>query len=297
VVIGNGNVALDVARMLAADPEYLARTDIADHALDALRTSNVREVIVLGRRGPADAAFSLKELLGLTRTPGLQVVTRMEELEADARWAAQTPRAIVRRKVDLLRDLAIRRSGTGRTVVLRFLATLTEVIGTDRVEAITLNRNAVVGADSAAQPAPTGETETLSCGLVVGSVGTRGTRIPGLPFDEDRGTIPHVEGRVKDPCEDVSLPGIYVTGWIKRGPSGVIGTNKQCAGETVQRLLEDFRAGRLPAPTADMPTVPDAITRDGWLQLDRHERAMGRERNRPRVKLVDRDAANAALGR
>ncbi|WP_020661468.1 FAD-dependent oxidoreductase [Amycolatopsis benzoatilytica] len=273
VVIGNGNVALDVARILTADPERLAKTDIADPALAQLRSSSVREVVVVGRRGPVQAAFTTKELLGLARTPGADLVVRPEEL----------PEPDGESKIDLLAELAGRRPSADRRVALRFLAAPTEITGDGWVEGVRLCRTRLVADNGVVRAIPTDDFEELACGLVFRSVGYRGSPLPGLPFDDRRGVIPNDAGRV-------AVPGVYATGWIKRGPSGVIGTNRKCARDTVGALLDDFREGRLPAP-AEAGDIADVLPRHidlgGWRRINDHEVDAGRRQRRPRVKLVD----------
>ncbi|WP_330457497.1 FAD-dependent oxidoreductase [Streptomyces sp. NBC_00820] len=291
VVVGNGNVALDVARVLTADPASLARTDIADGALDALRGSRVREVVVLGRRGPAEASFTLPELLALAALDSVDVVVEgwPEGLAPDT-----SPRTA------LLAELAARTPVPGRRrIVLRFLTTPTRVLGDDRVTGLEVARTELrTDDDGTVRAVPTGETETIATSLVLRSVGYRARPVPGLPFDEGTGTVPHERGRVE--------PGVYVAGWIKRGPTGFIGTNKTCAEETVAALLDDFDAGRLTAPadasgTAAPPGAmgtpgttgttgsAEVVDLDGWQAIDRAERAAGALQGRPRVKITDRD--------
>jgi ferredoxin/flavodoxin---NADP+ reductase len=214
VIVGNGNVALDVARILAAEPESLAATDIADHALEALRDSKIREVIVLGRRGAAQAAYTTPELLGLRKLAGVDLVIDAAEVADDS------VTGVAQLKVDVAREIAGQgEAGYERRIVLRYLASPVEVIGDGSVEGIRLVRNELrPGPDGEHRAHPTDRYETLEAGLVLRSVGYRGTALPGMPFDEGRGVIPNSQGRVE--------PGVYTTGWVKRGPSGVIGTNK-----------------------------------------------------------------------
>ncbi|MFF5761359.1 FAD-dependent oxidoreductase [Streptomyces tanashiensis] len=272
VVIGNGNVALDVARILTADPDALARTDISDRALAALRTSRVREVVVLGRRGPAEAAFTLPELLALAALDTVDVL--VEGPPADVPEGTD-PRAGV------LAELAARTPVPGRRrIVLRFRTRPARIVGDDRVTGLTVERTG---------PRAGEDAETIETSLVLRAIGYRARPVPGLPFDETTGTVPHERGRVR--------PGVYVTGWIKRGPSGFIGTNKSCAQETVSALLDDLEAGLLTAPAGDGPPAgghPDAVGLDGWRAIDARERAEGGLQGRPRVKIVDREALLAA---
>lgn len=293
VIVGNGNVALDVARILITDVDALAKTDIADHALAALRESRVREVVVVGRRGPLEAAFTTKELLGLAEVAGADLVTWPDEIAvtADMRAHIVDPDASVELyKAELLAELSTAAPQSERRVVLRFLASPTEVLGADRVEALRLTRTRLVTEDGRTIAVPTGEVEELECGLLFRSVGYLGQPIDGLPFEASRGVIPNDLGRVKDPSTEGVIPGMYVTGWIKRGPSGVIGSNKRCARETVSALLDDFLAGRLPMPEDGAPDVseilPGVVGSDGWKRIDEHERSTGRASGRPRQKIV-----------
>ncbi|MGC4962474.1 4Fe-4S binding protein [Gordonia sp. DT101] len=240
VVIGNGNVALDVARILTADPETLADTTISRHALSALRSSAIDEVVVLGRRGPTHAAFTLPELIGLV-DHGANVVVDPEDLAQ-----ARTPPAddaTTRAKLDLLTEVAASTPRPGRRIRLSFHRSPAAVeLDTDgRAAGVVVARNTV---DDAGAITPTGTTDTIDAGLVLTSIGYRGVAVPGLPFDDTRGVIPHDAGRIID--GGAPVPGMYVTGWIKRGPSGFIGTNKTDSAETVASLLTDLEAGRLP---------------------------------------------------
>jgi ferredoxin--NADP+ reductase len=300
VVVGNGNVALDVARMLVLSHEELARTDIADHALEALRHSRVREVVVLGRRGPAQASFTNPELRELADLREADVIVDPAEARLDAvseSWIASGGAdATARRNVEVLqRYAATPPSGRPRRIVLRFLRSPVQIIGSGRVEAVVLERNELVAdPDGVPRARPTGERETLAAGLVLRSIGYVGSPLPGVPFDERHSTIHNSGGRVTDPRSGQPLPGVYVAGWIKRGPSGVIGTNKKCAQESTERLLEDFAAGLLPEPRAQ----PDeliarlrargvrVVDYAGWEAIDAYERQLGEPHGRPRVKLV-----------
>ncbi len=282
VVIGNGNVALDVARMLVLTREELAVTDVADHALEALAASPVTEVVVLGRRGPAQAAWTTPELRELGELTDADVVVAPFDAPLD------TDDKQVRRNVEVVQDYAQREpSGKRRRVVLRFCTSPVEVLGTDRVEGVRVVRTEVVlEPDGALRAMPTDEEEVIPCGLVVRSVGYRGRPIDGLPFDERRATLPNEAGRIE--------PGVYCAGWIKRGPSGVIGTNKKDAVETVATLLADHAAGALPEPSGDAAAfralldeqAPEHIDFAGWQRIDEHERGLGEPHGRPRVKLV-----------
>src|SRR4051812_29453176 len=291
VVIGNGNVAIDVARMLMLAPGELAATDTADHAIAALAASRVREVVLIGRRGPAQAAFTNPELLELGELARADVVVDPVELDLDAASAAwlESDEAgrTARRNVEILREYAAReRAGASHRVVLRFLRSPVDVLGDadGRTTGLRIARNRIErGADGRLRAVATGEEEVIECGLVLRSIGYRGEPLPGIPFDARRGLIANRDGRV--------ALGEYAVGWIKRGPSGVIGTNKKCAADTVARILEDRDAGRLgrPArPAGDWlrERVADIVTWDGWNAIDAHESAAGEPHGRPRVKLV-----------
>lgn len=292
VVVGNGNVATDVARMLALTREELAETDVADHALEALAESNVREIVVLGRRGPAQAAFTNPELLELGEMTDADVFVDPGDAELDplskAFIESDAARATAKKNVDIIAGYAAREPlGKRRRIVLRFLVSPVELLGSERVEGIRIAHNELVeGDDGAIRPRPSGITEELDCGLVFRSIGYRGTRIPGVPFDESRCVIPNSQGRI--------LTGEYAVGWIKRGPTGIIGTNKRDAQETVDSLLEDLDAERLPAPRdPDRDSLeallaerqPDVVSYAGWQAVDRAEREAGEPHGRPRVKL------------
>lgn len=293
VLIGNGNVAVDVARILCSDVDSLAQTDISDPALAALRESKIREVFIVSRRGPFESAFTFPELLGLSQVPGIEVAAPLDELELRYDHAVNTTGARFSTgelKNDLLRRLTKQPKGSGRTVTFRFLRTPVEILGDSEVRGVRLVRNDLVLEGDRMVACPTGDLEDLECGLVLRAVGYRGAPVPGLPFDEHRSVLPQVEGRVVDPDTGKPLPGTYVTGWLKRGPSGVIGTNKKCARDTVASLLSDFTSGHLAAPTVrdDVAAlVPHAVDAQGWRAIDAYERAAGRDLDRPRTKLLE----------
>ena len=230
VVIGNGNVAVDVARMLALTPEELAPTDTTEAAVEAFNRAGIREIVMIGRRGPAQAAFTTPELIELGELAGADVIVDPADLEG-----AEPTDTNSERNLAVLREYAAREpEGRPKRLVLRFFLSPVEISGEERVEAIDLVHNRLEADESGSLRAvPTDERETLATGLVFRSVGYRGVALPGVPFDEGSGTIPNERGRVG--------PGVYVAGWIKRGPSGVIGTNKKDATETVELLLEDLR--------------------------------------------------------
>jgi ferredoxin--NADP+ reductase len=285
VVVGNGNVALDIARIFLGDVEALARTDIADHALAALRDAPVREVVVVGRRGPAQAAFTRPELLMMPR--GIDVV-----IEADGQVADEIAAAAPGSKAALLGSLPLvdvdwsAPPPEGRRLVLAFHRTVEEITGADRVEGVRLAR---AGSDRHVD---------VRTGLVIRSTGHRGSPVAGLPFDEGTSTVPHEDGRVVDPATGEPVLGAYVVGWIKRGAYGGIGTNRTDAQETVSTLLQDARDHRLPAPrhTAARSFARmlrsrgiDVVTRRRMKKIDALERARGATAGRPRVKFATID--------
>jgi ferredoxin/flavodoxin---NADP+ reductase len=298
VVIGNGNVAVDVARMLVLDPGELAQTDTADHALAALAAAQIEEVVLLGRRGPAQAAFTnpeLRELASLTRA---HVHVESEEVELDehsSRWLTETADATAKRNVELLKSFAARKpEGKSRRISLRFLRSPVAVLGSGTdgpVSGLRIVRNRIEPDGRGGLPAvATDQFEEIECGLVLRSIGYRGRPVADVPFDERRGLIRNTGGRV---CDEESRPhrGEYVVGWIKRGPSGVIGTNKKDAADTVARIAEDALAGTLNEPVLSagdwiLARVPGAVSWDGWSAIDRRERRAGEPHGRPRVKLV-----------
>ena len=298
-VVGVGNVAVDVARILAKSPEELAATDIADHALEALRQSRVREVYLLGRRGPAQAAFTNPEVKELGELEGADIRVLPEEVALDplseAELAARDD-ASTRKKIEILQEYARRQpAGKPKRLTLRFLVSPTEIVGDARgqVQAIRLVRNRLVAApDGSLKAEATAATEELPVGLVFRSVGYKGLAIPGLPFEPRRGTVPHAGGRVVDPATGAPVTGCYVSGWIKRGPSGVIGTNKPCAAETAESMLADASAGTVLQPTGgDIEPLlrgrqPDLVTWADWVRLNEAECAAGKPSGRPRIKLT-----------
>ena len=297
VIVGSGNVALDVARILVSQPDDLARTDIAEHALEALRHSKIREVVVLGRRGPAQAAYTTPEFLALGRIPGVDVIVDPSELgldggDTDGSFSTALKVRVAEEYADRTADPANKR------IVVRYLASPTRILGSDRVEGVEIVRNELVRNENGVPEArATDRVETVEAGLVLRSIGYRGTAVPDVPFDSALGRIPNTAGRVVDPATGSPIPGVYTTGWVKRGPSGVIGTNKQCAHDTVTALIDDLIAGHLrpPKPGCDRAALaalvaerqPAAVDRQGWLAIDAEERAQGRELGRPRVKFTD----------
>jgi ferredoxin/flavodoxin---NADP+ reductase len=301
VVIGNGNVAVDVARMLALTEEELAPTDTTDAAIAAILDAGIREILVLGRRGPVQASFTTPELIELGELAGADVAVDPAELELDPASAAEleagTP--IQRRNLDVLRELAARTpTGKPKTLRLRFRVSPVAILGNERVEAIEVVRNELVpDGRGSVRAVATEEREVIPCGLVLRSVGYRGVEVPGVPFDEARATIRNTGGRVLDD-QGAAVPGLYCAGWIKRGPTGVIGTNKKDATETVELLLEDARAGAMPRAYEASAEAVDALLAErgaevvgysGWEMIDKLEGDRGAELGRPRVKLCTWD--------
>ena len=296
VVIGAGNVALDVARMLLLPEADLRATDTADHALEALVASPVRDAVICGRRGPVQAAFTTTELRELGDIEGLTVVADPVQVPADITDDDTLPKT-TRRNLEILRGFATHDPDPDarHRMEFRFYRSPVEIRGDGRVEEIVLGINRLeTGDDGRTRAVDTGERETIATGLVLRAVGYRGMALPGVPFDDDTGTVPHTEGRI-DGDEHTRE---YVVGWIKRGPSGIIGTNKKDANETARHLLADL-ADRPPLATDDQhhQTVetwlrercPDLVDQTGWQAIDTHERGRGEPHGRPRVKVVDRD--------
>ncbi len=293
VVVGNGNVAIDVARILVTDPEVLALTDIADHALDSLRPRGIDEVVVIGRRGPLQTAFTTLELRELGELEGVDVIVDPAQLEGISDEDAAAAGKTTKQNIKVLRDYAQRAPRPGhRRIVFRFLTSPIEIKGDDKVEHIVLGRNELVTDESGWVSAKdTGEREELPVQLIVRSVGYRGVPTPGLPFDDKSATIPNTGGRVEGSRNE------YVVGWIKRGPSGVIGTNKKDSQETVDTLIDDL-ARASDEGLAEFPEdhaekladwlasrQPKLITSAHWQIIDSFERTAGEPHGRPRVKL------------
>src|SRR6187551_1090501 len=294
VVVGNGNVALDVARMLALTVEELAPTDTTDAAIEAILGSGIREIVVLGRRGPVQAAWTSTELGELGDLAGADVVVDPAELELDPVSEAELEAAsnVVQRNMDILREFAAREpTGKPKVVRLRFRLSPVGILGDERVEAIEVALNALEpDGRGSVRAVATDDREVIPCGIVFRSVGYRGVGLPGVPYDDRSGTIPNDGGRVLR--EDAApIAGVYCAGWIKRGPTGVIGTNKKDATDTVEHLLEDARASRLPPRSGESidallsSRAVEVITYAGWEAIDLLERSRGEPHGRPRVKL------------
>ncbi|MFI2837948.1 FAD-dependent oxidoreductase [Mycolicibacterium sp. PDY-3] len=289
VVIGNGNVALDVARILISEPQILAQTDIADHALDQLGTRAVQEVIVVGRRGPLQAPFTtmeLRELGHMEQMAEVDVVVERADFDGITDEDLAAADKTVRTNIKVLREYAeLQPEGAKRRVVFRFATSPVEIRGTDKVESIVLGRNELVDEGGRVVAKDTGEREELPVQLVVRAVGYRGVAVDGLPFDERSGTIPHENGRIEGREHE------YVVGWIKRGPSGVIGSNKKDSADTVETLLADLEEPRFDEGHAQelhdwlLSRQPRLVTDAHWERIDAHERAIGEAQHRPRVKV------------
>ena len=301
-VVGVGNVAVDVARILCRHTDELAETDIADDALEALRHSKVKEVIMLGRRGPAQAAFSVQEIKELGKMVHAQVRVLPDEAAADAltlEALEKEPDRPASQKLEVLGGFAeAEDEGKPRTLTIRFLVSPTELIGDNHghVKAMRLVKNELYVDDRGTlRPRATDATEEIPVQLVFRSVGYHGVPLPGVPFDAKRGVIPNDLGRVIDPEAGERLTGEYTAGWIKRGPTGLIGTNKADAVETVECMLEDVAAGNLidpPKPHIDHAAdliaqrQPDHFSYEHWKWLNDHETSLGESSGRPRVKLT-----------
>ena len=302
VVIGNGNVAIDVARMLVLHPDELASTDTADHAIEAFSQSAVKEVILLGRRGPAQAAFTNPELRELAQLQRAGVEVDVSDIELDehsAKWLEADADITSRKNVEILRGYVESgpKEATHR-VILRFLRSPVEILGEGadgRVTGLRVVRNRIEPTDGGGLRAvATGDEEVIECGLVLRSIGYRGRPVDDVPFDSRRGLIRNDGGRVCTESGDAHT-GEYVVGWIKRGPSGVIGTNKKDAADTTVKIVADREAGALNTPAASDPDeiaaffaerAPDSVTWAGWEAIDAHEKSAGEPHGRPRVKLV-----------
>lgn len=303
VVIGNGNVAMDVTRMLALDDAELRKTDIADHAIDVLDASTIQEIVVLGRRGPAQAAYTNPEIKELGELEEADVIVDPQEIELDPvsqAWIeGDEVDKTTRVNVEIVREFANRApEGKPKRVVLRFLSSPIEVKGGDKVESVVIGRNELKDDDGTLRARDTGAREELACDLILRSVGYTGIPINGVPFDEKRGTILNQHGRVLEEHGGSHRVGHYTAGWIKRGPSGVIGTNKKDAQETVTHLLEDVATGALLDPSSPDPNSIETLLQErgthyvsfsGWQKIDQEEVGRGEPHGRPRVKFVNVD--------
>jgi ferredoxin--NADP+ reductase len=312
-VVGVGNVAVDVARILARTPDELAKTDIADHALEALSCSRVREIYLLGRRGPAQAAFSTPEIKELSELRIAEVTTLPEEVELDKLSQAaleRNPDQVTIRKIEILQEYAAPKAGRKpRNLIIRFLVSPVALIGNEagQVTGMRLVKNELYATEvGTLRPKPTDQFEELPVGLVFRSVGYRGVPVPGVPFNEKWGVIVNEKGRVMNLEAQQPTRGEYTAGWIKRGPTGVIGTNKPDAAETVTCMIDDAAEGLILSPTQPEVTAAEKLIREiqpnyftyaDWLRLDEMEVARGQAAGRPRIKFTSVEDMLAALGR
>ncbi|MBN1681587.1 MAG: FAD-dependent oxidoreductase [Anaerolineae bacterium] len=293
-VIGNGNVAMDVIRILARTEDELHSTDIADYALEALSNSGIKTLYLLGRRGPAQGKFTPPELKELQDMAGADIVVSPDEIKLDPlseKYIQSGEDRAAVRNLELLTHYAQNPTDTKpKKIVMRFLVSPVEVLGTGQVEAIRLVKNEICEKEHMLRPCPTDEFEILPVDLVFRSIGYHGVPLPGVPFNEKTGTIRNDHGRVTDDSGTYRT-GEYAVGWIKRGPSGIIGTNKPDAQETVTLLLEDVGAGRLLAPAhSEIESLLAErgirfVTYDDWRLLDQLEQTWGDAVGRPRVKF------------
>lgn len=308
-VIGVGNVAMDVTRILARTTAELMETDIADYAMEALKHSNVKDIYVLGRRGPAQAAFTNPEIKELGEMEAADIIINPAEVELDEYSQAFIDSGEDRSaagNVQIMRQYSLREpEGKPKTITMRFLVSPVELIGTDRVEAIKIVKNILVRRDDGSLAAKaTDQYETIPVGLVFRSVGYKGVALPGVPFYAKWGTIPNQEGRVLTDLGGEQVIGDYCVGWIKRGPSGIIGTNKPDSVETVEKLLEDLRDDKLLHPEAPSREAVDRLLADrsvevvtfaDWQLLDQLELSTGTSQGRPRIKFTRVEDMLAAL--
>ena len=287
-----GNVAVDVTRVLSKAPGEIDHTDMPQHVLEALRDSSVTDVHVIGRRGPAQATWTTKELRELGELEEAQVIVEEGgDVSDEASRRAAEDKAVAR-NIAVVAEWSQRADdGRGRRVHLHFRCRPVEIVGDDRVEGLVVERTEL---DAEGQAHGTGDTHRIAVDAVIRSVGYRGTAVPGVPFDERRNVIPNIDGRVMD--GEVPVPGLYVAGWIKRGPTGIIGTNKKDAVQTVTCLLADARApGFLTAASPEPESVDGALAgatvvdAAGWRRIDAAERALGARRGRDRTTISTRD--------
>jgi len=299
VVVGNGNVAMDVARVLMLPPDELAATDIGGHALRALSANQVREVTILGRRGPAQAAFTYRELRELAERDDIDVIVDPADMQLDPHSLHDTEQQPDRGRdqvLELLRELSERGDrGHDRRIVFRFLVSPVEIVGKDRVEGIEVVRNELYrGNNGELRARATDDHEVIPADIVFRAIGYQGVSLPGVPFDPITATIPNDRGRVIDPLTGQSRVGEYAAGWIKRGPNGIIGTNKPDAQESVEMLLDDVRAQRLrrevlPAKVFERFLAErqgEVVSFVDWKYLDEREVEKGGELGRPRLKFA-----------
>jgi ferredoxin/flavodoxin---NADP+ reductase len=289
VVVGVGNVAIDVTRVLAKSRGELESTDMPDHVLMALEHSSITEIHILGRRGPVQAAFTTKELRELGELFEADVLVDARDLEPDAVSAAELQgNKVAARNIQVLQDWAERPTrGLRKRIHFHFFTRPVRLTGDASVQSIDVERTRI---DETGSAVGTGEYETLAAQLVVRSVGYRGVALPGVPFDERGNVIPHLDGRVV--ADGSTIPGLYVAGWIKRGPTGIIGTNKKDANATIDSLIADIDQGVVQASGRDVDSLfgGEIITSSGWWAIDRAEQMLGANRGAERVTIHDRAA-------
>lgn len=305
-VFGVGNVAMDVARILARDPETLADSDIAGYALDALRASQVRDIWVIGRRGVAQAAFSPKEIEELGDLAGVDLLVDPTQVEIDAATAKEIESDTnARKNVEYLRAKAAEEPpGRPRRIRLLFLASPVRILGDGgHVEGVELEANELIRDERGVKARGTGKRRVLDVGLVFRAIGYHGIPLPGVPFDERAGIVKNDDGRVIDPSTNQPRPGEYVVGWAKRGPTGLIGTNKGCSTATVAHMMADLRNGTTGAAATGRDAVPRLlrersarfVTYDQWRTLDGIELEQGRARGKIRERFLSVEAMLSAL--
>ncbi|CAB5042917.1 MAG: NAD(P)-binding protein [Actinobacteria bacterium] len=279
-VIGLGNVAVDVARILAKTAEELHATDMPVHVRKTLAAMALTDIHILGRRGPAHATWTTKELRELGELENCAMEVDPIGLESEAAWS--TDQRVATRNVEVVRSWMDRPASSGRKLHLHFLTRPIAVAGTNQVSMVQVERTAFTQSGGLAS---TGEVLDLPVEFLVRSIGYRGTGLPGVAFNDDSGTVVQNEGRIE--------PGLYAAGWIKRGPSGIIGTNKKDASETVATLLADVQAGGLPTSTNEIDELLssrnlEAVTIAGWRAIDRAERELGTQFGIDRMTISDR---------
>lgn len=297
-IVGNGNVALDLARILVQPLEALRQTDIAAHALEALDSSRVRDVHLIGRRGPAQAAFTNTELREIGEIPGVTPMVDVAQLEPNAATRAELAdrkNFLTCKNLDYLRDFSARKPAeAGRRIFFHFLRSPLEASGSEAVEGLTLAINQLEGDPFKQRAVASRETQHIACGLLLGSIGYRGEPISALPFDGKTGTYRNNEGRVDGET------GLFTAGWIKRGPSGIIGTNKACSNETVAHVLDYLERSAAPGTKKGFAAFEHALGQqvvsfDSWSRLDQMEIDAGTRLGKPREKILDFPAAIASL--
>jgi len=297
-IIGMGNVAIDCARILCQDPENLAKTDIAQHALEALRQSEVEEVFLIGRRGPVQAAFTPAEVRELLHLPKVDAVMRASDLELDDHSKEELSKASRNTKLNMeilqqIHDQGDR--GNPRKLHLCFLISPTKIEGSEKVEGLELVHNEIVKEGGVLRAKATDEVMHLNVDMVFRSIGYMGEAIPGLPFDDRRGTLPNDQGQLLDGVDGKLLNQEYTAGWIKRGPSGVIGTNKQDATETVSRLKKNWQTSPTPQPKLVQHDLLELLKKkkiqfvsfEDWKKLDKFEIEQGQQNGKSRHKICE----------